>query len=183
MFRILFICTLQFSKGQEIYFCSGHQYLQRLFSVLLFRYASCDLRKHHNYISYVTYVFDLSIFYDISWNFSWRYISVRMFFFDMFSGDIFSIESLFTNCTLKSCEIQMSVIMTLQIFFIPKILWRRTWFNYWKLNIALGDRISHRKWWLTFTNNAFVFLRTGICSMRWLWISVGDWYDLYPHIL
>ena len=183
MFRILFIFTLQFSKGQEIYFCSGHQYLQRLFSVLLFRYASCDLRKHHNYISYVTYVFDLSIFYDISWNFSWRYISVRMFFFDMFSGDIFSIESLFTNCTLKSCEIQMSVIMTLQIFFIPKILWRRIWFNYWKLNIALGDRISHRKWWLTFTNNAFVFLRTGICSMRWLWISVGDWYDLYPHIL
>ena len=99
---------------------------------IVFRYASCDLRKHHNYISYVTYVFDLCIFNDISWNFSWRYISVRMFFFDMFSGDIFSIESLFTNCTLKSCEIQMSVIMTLQIFFIPKILWRRIWFDYWK---------------------------------------------------
>ena len=54
MFRILFIFTLQFWKGQEIYFCSGHQYLQRLFSVLLYFamhhviYGSTIITYHSN---------------------------------------------------------------------------------------------------------------------------------------
>ena len=118
MFRILFILYNSI-LGQEIYFCSGHQYLHQLSS-----YASCDLRKS----TIITYYIDLSMFYNKSWNISLEHMC--MFFFDMFSGYIFTIKSLFTNGTLKSCEIQMSVIMTLQIFFIPKILWRRIWFNY-----------------------------------------------------
>ena len=116
---------LKFTNWQEIYFCSGHQCIFIAFSALfefaMYIFRSCDLR---------TITFDLSIFYDKSWNFI--YIDILMFFFDMFSGDIFTVEALFANCTLKSCEIQMSVIMTLQIFFIPKILWRGIWFDYWK---------------------------------------------------
>ena len=48
MFRILFILYNSI-LGQEIYFCSGHQYLHRLFSVLAMHHVIYGI-EHHNYI-------------------------------------------------------------------------------------------------------------------------------------
>ena len=113
-------------------------YLHRLFSNGKFARFSLCIMSHDDHVM-ITWrsrdftrteapLFDLCMFYDTFWDIILMYI--LMFFFDMFSGDIFTIKTLFTNGTLKSCEIQMSVIMTLQIFFIPKVFWRSIWFDY-----------------------------------------------------